>query len=31
MEFIQFHPTGLVPSGVLITEAARGEGGYLKK
>lgn len=29
MEFIQFHPTGLVPSGVLITEAARGEGGYL--
>ena len=30
MEFIQFHPTGLVPSGVLITEAARGEGGYLR-
>ncbi len=30
MEFIQFHPTGLVPSGILITEAARGEGGYLK-
>lgn len=29
MEFTQFHPTGLVPSGVLITEAARGEGGYL--
>jgi succinate dehydrogenase / fumarate reductase flavoprotein subunit len=29
MEFIQFHPTGLVPSGILITEAARGEGGYL--
>ena len=28
-EFIQFHPTGLVPSGILITEAARGEGGYL--
>lgn len=29
MEFIQFHPTALVPSGILITEAARGEGGYL--
>lgn len=29
MEFVQFHPTGLIPSGVLITEAARGEGGYL--
>ena len=29
MEFIQFHPTGLYPSGILITEAARGEGGYL--
>jgi len=29
MEFVQFHPTGLVPSGVLITETARGEGGYL--
>jgi succinate dehydrogenase / fumarate reductase flavoprotein subunit len=29
MEFIQFHPTGLVPSGILITEAARGEGGHL--
>ena len=28
-EFIQFHPTGLVPTGILITEAARGEGGYL--
>ncbi len=30
MELVQFHPTGLVPSGILITEAARGEGGYLK-
>ncbi len=30
MEFFQFHPTGLVPSGILISEAARGEGGYLK-
>lgn len=29
MEFVQFHPTGLVPSGVLITEGSRGEGGYL--
>ena len=29
MEFVQFHPTALVPTGVLITEAARGEGGYL--
>lgn len=29
MEFVQFHPTGLVPSGILISEAARGEGGYL--
>ncbi len=29
MEFIQFHPTGLVPSGILITEGARGEGGIL--
>ncbi len=30
MEFVQFHPTGLVPSGILITEAAHGEGGYLR-
>jgi succinate dehydrogenase / fumarate reductase flavoprotein subunit len=29
MEFVQFHPTGLVPPGVLITEGSRGEGGYL--
>ncbi len=29
MEFFQFHPTGLVPSGILMTEACRGEGGYL--
>ncbi|MEQ8257281.1 MAG: succinate dehydrogenase flavoprotein subunit [Roseovarius confluentis] len=29
MEFVQFHPTGLYGSGCLITEGARGEGGYL--
>ena len=29
MEFIQFHPTGIYGSGVLITEGSRGEGGYL--
>lgn len=29
MEFVQFHPTGLYPSGILVTEGARGEGGYL--
>jgi succinate dehydrogenase / fumarate reductase flavoprotein subunit len=29
LEFLQFHPTGLVPSGILMTEACRGEGGYL--
>jgi succinate dehydrogenase / fumarate reductase flavoprotein subunit len=29
MEFLQFHPTGLVPSGILISEACRGEGAYL--
>jgi fumarate reductase flavoprotein subunit len=30
MEFVQYHPTGLPGTGILITEAARGEGGYLK-
>jgi succinate dehydrogenase / fumarate reductase flavoprotein subunit len=30
MEFLQFHPTGLVPSGILMTEGCRGEGGYLR-
>lgn len=29
-EMLQFHPTGVVHGGVLITEAARGEGGYLR-
>jgi len=29
MEFVQFHPTGIYGSGCLITEGARGEGGYL--
>ncbi|HET9147992.1 MAG TPA: succinate dehydrogenase flavoprotein subunit, partial [Acetobacteraceae bacterium] len=29
MEFVQFHPTGVYGSGCLITEGARGEGGYL--
>lgn len=29
MEFVQFHPTGLYRHGILITEGARGEGGYL--
>jgi succinate dehydrogenase / fumarate reductase flavoprotein subunit len=30
LEFLQFHPTGLVPSGILMTEGCRGEGGYLR-
>jgi succinate dehydrogenase / fumarate reductase flavoprotein subunit len=29
MEFVQFHPTGMYGSGCLVTEGARGEGGYL--
>ena len=29
MEFVQYHPTGLPFTGILITEAARAEGGYL--
>ncbi|MEE9387290.1 MAG: succinate dehydrogenase flavoprotein subunit [Paracoccaceae bacterium] len=29
MEFVQFHPTGIYGAGTLITEGARGEGGYL--
>ena len=29
MEFVQFHPTGLYPLGILVSEAARGEGGIL--
>jgi succinate dehydrogenase / fumarate reductase flavoprotein subunit len=30
MEFVQFHPTGLYRKGILMTEACRGEGGYLE-
>jgi len=30
MEFVQYHPTGLPGTGILITEASRSEGGYLK-
>jgi len=30
MEFVQYHPTGLPGTGILMTEASRGEGGYLK-
>src|SRR5690606_14533313 len=29
LEFVQFHPTGIYGAGMLITEGARGEGGYL--
>ena len=29
MEFVQFHPSGLIPSGILITEGARADGGVL--
>ncbi len=29
LEFVQFHPTGLYKQGILVTEGARGEGGYL--
>jgi len=29
MEFVQYHPTGLPGTGILITEASRGEGGYM--
>ena len=29
MEFVQYHPTGLPGTGILMTEASRGEGGYL--
>jgi len=29
MEFVQFHPTSLFPNNILMTEAARGEGGYI--
>lgn len=29
MEFVQFHPTGMIPSGILITEGARGDGAVL--
>jgi fumarate reductase flavoprotein subunit len=30
MEAVQFHPTGLVPSGILVTEGCRGDGGHLR-
>jgi succinate dehydrogenase/fumarate reductase flavoprotein subunit len=29
MEFVQYHPTGLYPTGILVTEGARGEGAYI--
>ena len=30
LEFVQFHPTGIFPAGMLITEGCRGEGGILR-
>ncbi len=30
MEFVQFHPTGIYKHGILMSEACRGEGGYLR-
>ena len=30
MEAVQFHPTGIFPAGILVTEGCRGDGGLLK-